>query len=414
MVSENMKSLAKAVRDGDVDRAGELVREMIREREGGVLEKFENLPGVDSDLAKTIQMHGYNTVDMLAKAPLEKLVKIPELREGKAEEVLEAAREHVEKKLTELPGVGGDTAREIVKNGYTSFEDLAKASVEELTEIPKVGRKGAEKIHRHAENKAVKDLEDLPGVGGETAMEMRKHGFTAMRSVSESSIEELSNIPNIGEEGAEDILEYAKDNPLGEIEDLPGVGKKTAKEIVKHGHTPVRLVASSTVEELAAVPNIGVRGAERILEYAREKSGGRIEELPGVDEDTAERIRDYGYPHIESVANASVQELVKIPGLREGKAKKVSKSAREIVQDVGESAQGYIQALEGIVSGLEPDRELTLPRKIAEGKCSREELEKIREQMERRASQEFRPTGERKYDEAWVEFLRALIETEEK
>ncbi|KXA92716.1 hypothetical protein AKJ65_07145 [candidate division MSBL1 archaeon SCGC-AAA259E19] len=50
-------------------------------------------------------------------------------------------------------------------------------------------------------------------------------------------------------------------------------------------------------------------------------------------------------------------------------------------------------SLEGVVSGLDSDRELTLPRKIAEGKYTEKKLEEIKEQMKRRASQEFRRRG---------------------
>ncbi|KXA98761.1 hypothetical protein AKJ41_06340 [candidate division MSBL1 archaeon SCGC-AAA259O05] len=82
MASETVRELAEAVREGDADRAGDLVRDIVRERENAALEKFEELQGVGPDLAKKIQMHGYNTVDKLAKASLEKLVKISEQSRG--------------------------------------------------------------------------------------------------------------------------------------------------------------------------------------------------------------------------------------------------------------------------------------------------------------------------------------------
>lgn len=408
-----MKDLARAIRDGDSDRAEDLVDEIIRGRMGGVLDKFEDLPGVGSDMAKNIQMHGYNTLDKLAEAPLEDLVKIPELSSGKAKEVFESAQNYLEKKFTDLPGVGEDTAKEIVKKGYTSIGDLARSSVKELTEIPMVGKSGAEKIHEYAESEAGTELEDLPGVGRRTAEEMARRGFTAMGAISESSVEKISEIPNIGERGADKILEYAKENPQDEIEDLPGVGEETAKEIRKHGYTAMRRVAGSSVEELSEIPNIGKKGAKEILDYARGKFGGRVEDLPDIDEETAEEIKKHGYFYVEDIAKSSVKELVKVPGLREGKAKEVSESAEEILRDAGGSGHGYIHALNGIISGLDPEEEHTLPRRISEGFYSVEELEKIKSQMEDRASEQFRPSEERRFNEAWSDILTALIEIEE-
>ncbi|KXB01189.1 hypothetical protein AKJ41_02405 [candidate division MSBL1 archaeon SCGC-AAA259O05] len=101
---------------------------------------------------------------------------------------------------------------------------------------------------------------------------------------------------------------------------------------------------------------------------------------------------------------------MKITGLEEGRAEEVWESAGEIVRGGDVKNTGYIHALEGIVSGLDSDRGQTLPRKIAEGKYTKEELEETKEQMERRSSQEFRPEGERSFYKAWSDILLPLIE----
>ncbi len=303
MASETVRELAEAVRKGDADRARDLVRDIVRERENAALEKFEELQGVDPDLAKKIQMRGYRTVDKLANAPLEKLVKIPELREGKAQEVLDSARTHVVEKLTELPGVGEGTAEKILNHDYTGFDDLATVSTGELAEIPKVGERGAEKIRRHAESRAVKRLEDLPGVGEDTAEEMRKQGFTAMKSVAESSVAELSKIPNIGEKGAEKILNHAESNPGGEIEDLPGVGGETAQRIRKHGYTPVSYVAESSVGELAEIPNIGKKGPRGSWNVPGERPGETSRNCRTSTERRPETSKTTGIPASRTLQN---------------------------------------------------------------------------------------------------------------
>lgn len=412
MPNESMRDLAEAIRNEDVDGAKEAVERISSEVGGEGPEKFDELPGVGTGLAKKIQMRGIDTISKLARIPLKKLVDIPELREGKAKGVLDSARTRLKEDLTELPGVGENTSEELVKRGYTTLEDMKGASVENLTEVPGIGEKGAEDIIEYIRGKGGTELRDLPGVGGETAERMREQGFTAVGRLSEAPIEKIVEIPNIGREGAAEISNYAEENPTAELKDLPGVGEGTAEEIRKAGYTALNSVADSSVGELAEVPNIGENGAEKILEHAREKVGGRAEELPGIDGETGENLREHGLPYIKDVAKSSLGDLVEVPGLEDGRAKEVKEGAREILEEASEDVQGYIHALEGVLSSLKSDRSLTLPQKIAKDDYPLEKLKKRKEEMEGRASQDFRPPNERGYYEAWKDLLAAAIEKE--
>ncbi|MFP4005753.1 MAG: helix-hairpin-helix domain-containing protein [Candidatus Hadarchaeia archaeon] len=410
MIDEKIKEFAKSIKNEKVEEAETVLNQIKKDRREGLSEKLEQVEGINSQVIQELQMRGYNTLDKLADAPLEKLVKVPGLDKGKAKDILKSAKNHIVNSLKKLPGVGEDTAVELLTRGYTSLSDLAKSTPEDLTEIPNIGDKGAKEIIKYAETESITKLEDLPGVGKETAEEMKKKGFNSMNAITESSVEKLTKIPNIGERGASKIIEYAREHPNAKVGDLPGVGRETAKEIEKHGYTALRYVAESTVDELTETPNIGDKGARKILKNARERIGGDIRELKNIDSDTAEEIEKHGFRFIEDIASSSVEELIKIPCLREGKAKKLSKSAEKIIEKSNAGGSGYIKALEGILNGLDSNHELTLSQEISENKHSEKKLENIRERMKERSSQEFRPAEERSYNEAWVEVITAIIE----
>lgn len=72
--------------------------------------------------------------------------------------------------------------------------------------------------------------------------------------------------------------------------------------------------------------------------------------------------------------------------------------------------EGYQGALKGIVEALDSDNDLTLPQQISEDKFSMEKLENLREEVEERSSQEFRPEDEKGYNSAWSDVLQVIIE----
>lgn len=410
MVEKSMKEFAKAIREEDIVKIGELTEEIIQEKGGKKLD-LEEVSELDDELVKKIKENGINTVEKLANSPLKELVKIPELREGKAKEVLGSAREHLVKILTELPGVGKSTAREILKRGYATLRDVGRAPVEELSEIPKIEKKEAVEIKEYAEKNSGTGLEDLPKVGKKTAEGMRKNNFTAMQSVAESSLGELTKVPNIGAKGAEEVLEYAKENPQDDLKNLPGVGEGTTEKLKRHGFTVIHRVADTSVEELAETPNIGEKGARKIKDYAGKKLGGRIEDLSNLNEGTIEELQKLGYTYIGDVAKSSVEELVEIPGLEQGRAKELLESVKEKWEESGE-IKGYRRALEGVSAALKSDESLTLAQKIADGKYSEEGLEKIKEERASKIAHEFRPPTERGFNEAWRDILEAVLAIE--
>ncbi len=412
MVSENMEKFVKAVEEKNFKKARSLLRDIIGEK-GDVEKDIEDIPEVSSKLAEKIKNKGYDSLGKLANAPLDGLIKIPELAEGPAKKVYDLAQKRVLKEITELPGVGEGTAKEMINHGYTSLGDISRTTAEKLTQVPGIGKKGAEKMIQTARDKAVTKLENLPGVGAGTADKMREEGYTPLRYIADASIEELMQIPNIGKSGAEKIIEYASENPNRNIEDLPGVGGETAEEIRKHGFTAIQYIADSSVDELTKIPNIGKKGAEKIIECAEERSGEKIEDLSDIDQEVIETLKEHGYKTIKDVATSSLEKLIKIPKLREGRAMEVKGSAQELLRETGGDTQGYERALKGAISAVKEERALSLPFKILEGKYSEEKLQEIRKKMETKASHVFRPPEEKSYYDAWKDLVDVFLEMKE-
>lgn len=96
---------------------------------------------------------------------------------------------------------------------------------------------------------------------------------------------------------------------------------------------------------------------------------------------------------------------------------KNAKSAREKLEEIcqkpdltGEIWRGYRLALQGMVAALETGDELTLIRRIVDGKCLRENIQELIRQMRDKTSQEFRPEDERGFSKAWMDVLQILLE----
>lgn len=354
MAESKMTLFAKAIRKGDRDKARGLVEEVLKEKEMGEYgpsTDLKELPGIGSEEASEIEMYGYNSIEKLGSTSIEKLVKIPCLSGGKASDAQDSAREYLKDRLRSLPGAGSDRVEKLWEKGYYSLEDLAQSSIDDLVKVPKIGKKSAEKIVDSAKKKLKEEIEGLPGTGPDRAELLMDNGFISIEKLASADQSDLENLPKIGSKSSEDIIDAAQES---------------FKEIF-----------SSVLE-------------------------------PSVSDE----VWEYGYDSIESIAKASLEDLVLVPGLREGKAEETLEFARKYLEESGKGI-GYKQALNGVIVALDSDHELTLPQKIAEEKYSRDELEEIRDEMDTRADQDFRPEDEKGFSQAWADILEALLDLEQ-
>ena len=86
-----------------------------------------------------------------------------------------------------------------------------------------------------------------------------------------------------------------------------------------------------------------------------EKKPITLEDLPGVGEATAEKLRENGYDDIMTLAVASPKDLADLSGIAEGAAIKIINAARKFA-DVGnfETGEEILKRRQEIINTSEP------------------------------------------------------------
>lgn len=84
-------------------------------------------------------------------------------------------------------------------------------------------------------------------------------------------------------------------------------------------------------------------------------------------------------------------------------------SKRPELENSGKFEKGYLLALNGMITSIEENQELSLMKKILNG-SSKEELSSIAKDFKKRINQRFRPEEERGFDSAWFEVIQRFVE----
>jgi N utilization substance protein A len=129
----------------------------------------------------------------------------------------------------------------------------------------------------------------LPHIGDVASRILYNEGFRSLKEVAEVDPEELAKVLEIEKEKALEIAEAAlqmiqkKEGTEARQEDLPpaetpvmdpvdqmeGVGEKTAEILKSNGFRTIQDVLKTNVESLSALPGIGVKKAEKLIQSAQ-------------------------------------------------------------------------------------------------------------------------------------------------
>lgn len=98
--------------------------------------------------------------------------------------------------------------------------------------------------------------------------------------------------------------------------------------------------------------------------------------------------------------------------VRAGKSDEAREMLDKIVQGEMDEGmwRGYCRSLDGIMKALKSGEDLTLPRQLVEDEFSFEDLDRLRDVVEKRSSQNFRSKEERGFNAAWADVLRIIVE----
>jgi N utilization substance protein A len=138
-------------------------------------------------------------------------------------------------------------------------------------------------------------FKNLPYMGDVHARVLYNEGFRSIKEVGEVDPEELAKALGFEKEKAAEIVEAAqrmtrqeeaaKEAPPeelatseapapGPLDQIEGVGEKTAEILKTHGLKTVQDILKADVESLSALPGIGVKKAEKLIQAAQRYAEG--------------------------------------------------------------------------------------------------------------------------------------------
>jgi len=138
-------------------------------------------------------------------------------------------------------------------------------------------------------NEIFERFKGLPHIGDVVSRILYNEGFRSIKEVAEVDPEELAKVLGIEKEKTIEIVESAlqmiqqgegtkvsqKDIPLmrepslDPVDRIEGVGEKTAKILEGNGFQTVQDILKTKVERLSALPGIGIKKAEKLIQSAQ-------------------------------------------------------------------------------------------------------------------------------------------------
>lgn len=116
--------------------------------EEGDLTEIMSLKGVTKPAAEALFRHGFRTKEDIKRTPIEYLLDLDEVSEELAESLKDQTiniEESIEE-FMEISGIGRSKAEALIEAGYKTLYDLQRATLDDLTEIPAIGDELAERI----------------------------------------------------------------------------------------------------------------------------------------------------------------------------------------------------------------------------------------------------------------------------
>ena len=183
------------------------------------------------------------------------------------------ADEDVPEELTDVAGVGEETAAALREAGFETVADLAAADQDDLEAVEGVGTALAARI-----------VADVAGV------EVDDDVAAEVEEADEAEADEVEAEEAETDEAEADEVEPGGPETYEELTDISGVGASKADALEAAGYDTVEAVAAATQDELADVEGVGMALAARIkadvggLEVEEEVEAAVEEEAPPAEE----------------------------------------------------------------------------------------------------------------------------------
>jgi N utilization substance protein A len=173
-----------------------------------------------------------------------------------------------------IPGISETMAQNIYQSGYGSLQEIAKASAEDIGEIPGYDAEKGQKLIDSV-NEVIKSYADSgkPLPQSEVFNISKQGGTMDAKSLAEARLKmELSALKAasdkesvVNEQSPEEVEEQTF---RAELLQIRGVGETTVEQLKAAGVKSLSAILAKSVEELAAIEGIGQTKAEQLKHEA--------------------------------------------------------------------------------------------------------------------------------------------------
>jgi N utilization substance protein A len=138
-------------------------------------------------------------------------------------------------------------------------------------------------------------FKDLPYIGDVASRILYNEGFRSIKEVAEVDPEELAKVLELEKEKAGEIVDRAvqisqREEGTGVVQEtvptagdpsfdapdrMEGVGEKTAQLLEENGFKTIHDILEANIEKLSALPGIGIKKAEKLIQSAKHYIEGK-------------------------------------------------------------------------------------------------------------------------------------------
>lgn len=255
---------------------------------------LDAVAGVGPAALANLHSAGINSLADVRGKTYEQLVAIPEIGDTMARRLIAASGSTAAPAasvsgsgLDAVPNVGDAVIASLHDAGINSLADIKGKTLAQLDAIPNVGPRIAQDLLNAAGAPASAsapavgaDLDAVAGVGPATLANLNAAGIHSLADLRKATIEQLMEIPDIGEQKAKDLLAAAgapvaakadviNQNGYFDFEQYPDIGPAKEADLYAAGITTKDALLSADPEVLADIPGFGETTVSNLLSNVR-------------------------------------------------------------------------------------------------------------------------------------------------
>lgn len=184
-----------------------------QEQRKAAIKSFTDLPGIGKSKAEALFDAGFKTREDLIRASVQQIAGAEGIGPKLAQAIKAALPPEIpiqEGELGEIMGLKGITkpiAEALWRAGFRSKEDIKRTPIEYLLDLDEVSEELAESLKDQVINieESIEEFTEISGIGRSKAEALIEAGYKTVYDLQRATLDDLSEIPAIGDELAERI-----------------------------------------------------------------------------------------------------------------------------------------------------------------------------------------------------------------